>query len=139
MINYKLPAILLIEDDTIERMKFHRTIKKAGFENQVFETTNGEEALESLTKNQKLPDLIFLDLNMPRVNGLEFLKIIKANEQLRHIPCIVITTSNYDKDLLESYRLGIAGYIVKPLKYEVYEDHLIKVMNYWNINQIRNL
>lgn len=137
MDSYAVPTILLIEDDKIERMKFHRTLIKGGFTNKLLEATHGEEGLALLKSSKILPDLIFLDLNMPRVSGLEFLKEIKGDDRLRHIPCIIITTSSNNKDLLECYRLGIAGYILKPLRYDDYVDHLTKVVEYWNINEIQ--
>jgi CheY-like chemotaxis protein len=130
-------TILLIEDDKIERMKFHRTLNKGGFKNKVLEATHGEEGLALLESSKVLPDLIFLDLNMPRVSGLEFLKAVKENDRLKHIPCVIITTSSNNKDLLECYRLGIAGYILKPLRYDEYVDHLTKAIEYWNINEIQ--
>lgn len=137
MHSHTLPTILLIEDDRIERMKFHRTLSKGGFENKILEATHGEEGLTLLEKSELLPDLIFLDLNMPRISGLEFLKLVKENDRLKHIPCVVITTSSNEKDLHECYRLGIAGYILKPLRYEDYVDHLTRVLHYWNINEIK--
>lgn len=73
---------------------------------------------------------------MPRMNGIEFLKILKADVNFRYLPTIVLTTSQNRADLLECYRIGIAGYILKPLKYEDYEDKLKKVLEYWDINEL---
>ena len=129
-------TILLIEDDTIERMKFNRTLSKLGFNHQVVEATNGEEALEALSKKDNLPNIIFLDLNMPRLNGIEFLKRLKNDPELRFIPTIILTTSNNFQDILECYKTGIAGYVIKPLKYDDYVDKINKVLSYWGINQL---
>lgn len=128
--------ILFIEDDTIETMKLTRTISKIELNYQVIEAKNGEEALTILRLGDRLPDIILLDLNMPRMNGTEFLKILKGDEQLKYLPTIVLTTSKNRTDLLECYRIGIAGYIIKPLKYEDYELKLKKVLAYWEINEL---
>ena len=73
---------------------------------------------------------------MPKINGLEFLRILKDDERLKYIPTIVLTTSNNRKDVLECYRIGIAGYILKPLKYEDYVSKIHKVLAYWSINEL---
>ncbi len=128
--------ILFIEDDTIETMKLTRTISKIELNYEIIEAKNGEEALTILRSGDRLPDIILLDLNMPRMNGTEFLKILKGDEQLKYLPTIVLTTSENRTDLLECYRIGIAGYIIKPLKYEDYELKLKKVLAYWEINEL---
>ena len=128
--------ILFIEDDTIETMKLTRTISKIELNYQIIEAKNGEEALTILRSGDRLPDIILLDLNMPRMNGTEFLKILKEDEQLKYLPTIVLTTSENRTDLLECYRIGVAGYIIKPLKYEDYELKLKKVLAYWEINEL---
>lgn len=128
--------ILFIEDDIIETMKLTRTISKIELNYQITEAKNGEEALTILRSGDRLPDIILLDLNMPRMSGTEFLKILKEDEQLKYLPTIVLTTSKNRTDLLECYRIGIAGYIIKPLKYEDYELKLKKVLAYWEINEL---
>ncbi len=128
--------ILLIEDDQIEVMKLMRAIKRIGGDHQFIEAKNGEEALELLSNQENIPDLVFLDLNMPRLNGLEFLKILKGDEILRYIPTVILTTSNNRKDVLECYKTGVAGYILKPLKYEEYVDKIAKTLDYWSNNEL---
>ena len=128
--------ILLIEDDEIEIMKFNRTISKLNLKHQVIEARNGEEALKILSGKDRLPQLILLDLNMPKVNGIEFLKVLKNDDVLKFIPSIVLTTSNNHKDVLECYKIGIAGYVLKPLKYEDYVDKIEKVISYWSVNEL---
>tara|TARA_R110001592_G_scaffold58704_3_gene177610 strand:- start:251 stop:670 length:420 start_codon:yes stop_codon:yes gene_type:complete len=130
------PSILFIEDDMIERMKFNRTVSKLDYENKIIEANNGEEALKILESTDLLPQIILLDLNMPRISGIEFLKRLKNDDRLRYIPTIVLTTSNNQKDLLECYRIGIAGYILKPLKYDDYVNKIAKLLSYWEINQL---
>jgi len=128
--------ILLIEDDAIEIMKLQRTVSKLQLKHHITETKNGEDALEILQSGNKLPDIILLDLNMPRMNGIEFLKILKADAKLKYLPTIILTTSENRADLLECYRIGVSGYVIKPLKYEEYESKIQKVLEYWNINQL---
>ena len=128
--------VLLIEDDTIEVMKLNRTITKLKLNHKIIIANNGEEALKILNVDNFLPDIILLDLNMPKMNGIEFLSILKSDENLRHIPAIILTTSKNQKDLLECYKIGIAGYVLKPLKYE---DYILKIQNlldYWSCNEL---
>ena len=128
--------ILLIEDDMIEIMKLDRTIKKLNLTHNIIKANNGEEALNILSNKGALPDIILLDLNMPKINGIEFLGVLKKDETLKYIPTIILTTSNNYRDLLECYKIGIAGYILKPLKYEDYVSKIEKLLSYWSINEL---
>lgn len=128
--------VLLIEDDMIEIMKLNRTVNKLQLKHTIIEAKNGEEALQVLEQKDRLPDIILLDLNMPKINGIEFLSILKNNDTLRYIPTIVLTTSSNQKDLLECYKIGIAGYIIKPLKYEDYVTKISTVLDYWSLNEL---
>ncbi len=128
--------ILLIEDDAIEIMKLERTLSKVETKHNIVKASNGEEALEILNSGQKLPDIILLDLNMPRMSGIEFLEVVKDDIILQYLPTIILTTSENRADLLKCYQLGIAGYIIKPLKYEDYESKMKTVLAYWSVNQL---
>lgn len=128
--------ILLIEDDTIEIMKLERTVSKLAVNHKITQAKNGEAALDILKSGDKVPDIILLDLNMPRMSGIEFLKVLKGDEKLRYLPTIVLTTSENRVDLLECYKIGIAGYVIKPLKFEDYEHKLKRVLEYWDINEL---
>lgn len=128
--------ILLIEDDQIEVMKLKRVVDKMDLEITLIEAKNGEEALDLLKDSQNLPDLIFLDLNMPKINGLEFLNILKEDEILKYLPTVILTTSSNRKDVLECYKVGVAGYILKPLKYDEYVDKMQKALLYWSVNEL---
>jgi CheY-like chemotaxis protein len=128
--------ILVIEDDMIEVMKLNRTIDSLKQKHNIIEAKNGEEALEILNKKINLPDIILLDLNMPKINGIEFLRILKNDDVLKYIPTIVLTTSKNHKDVLECYKIGIAGYLLKPLKYEDYVSKIEKILNYWSSNEL---
>ncbi|MEP3210593.1 MAG: response regulator [Maribacter sp.] len=128
--------ILLIEDDNIEIMKLQRTVAKLALNHKIIEANNGEQALEQLRSGNLLPDIVLLDLNMPRMSGIEFLQILKEDSTLKYLPIIVLTTSENRADLLECYRIGIAGYVIKPLKYEDYQEKLSKVLAYWEVNEL---
>ncbi|APG60636.1 response regulator [Christiangramia salexigens] len=128
--------ILLIEDDEIEVMKLNRTLSNLDYKHNIHEARDGKEALDKLNHKYKLPDVIFLDLNMPAMNGIEFLRILKNDETLQFIPAIILTTSNNRRDVLECYKLGIAGYIIKPLKFDDYVLKLKAVLEYWSMNEL---
>ena len=114
-----------------------RTISLLELNHKVYEAKNGEEALHFLEESTIVPDIILLDLNMPKIGGIEFLKIIKSKENLRHIPTIILTTSSNQKDLVECYRTGMAGYVLKPLKYEEYVKKIEKLFEYWTVNELK--
>lgn len=130
---------MLIEDDLIEVMKLNRTLSTLNLNHQLIEANNGEMALNLLESKENLPDIILLDLNMPKLNGIEFLSILKKDEILRYIPTIILTTSSNEKDLIECYEIGVAGYILKPLKYEDYVSKIDKLLAYWSINELKKI
>lgn len=117
-------------------MKLKRAIAKLGMNHTLIEATNGEEALSILKDKNVLPDIIFLDLNMPKINGIEFLKILKEDDVLRFLPTIMLTTSSNRKDILACYTIGVAGYIIKPLKYDDYVAKIEKALKYWSTNEL---
>jgi CheY-like chemotaxis protein len=128
--------ILLIEDDAIEVMKFNRVLSTLKLNHKIIEAGNGEEALEILQVKKTIPDIILLDLNMPKINGIEFLQILKKDSFLKYIPAIILSTSNNHRDVLECYKIGIAGYVIKPLKYDDYVDRITKTLEYWSTNEL---
>jgi CheY-like chemotaxis protein len=89
-----------------------------------------------LKVKEVIPDIIVLDLNMPRINGIEFLRILKKDDYLKYIPAIILTTSNNHTDVLECYKKEIAGYILKPLKYEDYLNGIKRLLEYWSGNEL---
>lgn len=135
----KTLKILLIEDDMIEVMKMNRALTSLNLPHKITEANNGEEALALLQNKDVLPDIILLDLNMPKINGIEFLSVLKHDETLKYIPTIVLTTSNNEKDLIECYKIGIAGYVLKPLKYEEYVSKIDKLLAYWSVNELKKV
>lgn len=132
----KVLKIMLIEDDSIEIMKFKRTLSSLELKHSVLEANNGEEAFKLLEQKENLPDIILLDLNMPRLNGIEFLSILKQDEILKYIPAIILTTSSNENDLLKCFSIGVSGYILKPLKYEDYVTKIGSVLQYWSLNEL---
>ena len=111
--------ILLAEDDNVDVMTVKRALRDVHVTNQLVHTSNGEEALEYLrNESNRKPYVILLDLNMPKMNGIEFLKTINSDEALKKIPVVVLTTSKDEHDIAESFKLGVAGYMVKSVDYE---------------------
>jgi CheY-like chemotaxis protein len=128
--------ILLVEDDEVDVMNVRRAFKKANIKNPIFTASNGYEALEVLrnTSDTQMPQerrLVLLDLNMPKMGGIEFLQELRSDSQLRATPVVVMTTSNQDKDRVEAYNLNIAGYILKPVTFASFIELMATLNNYW--------
>lgn len=129
--------VLLVEDDAIDTMTVRRAFKDLKLSNPLAHATNGEEALEYLGNEENpKPCVILLDLNMPRMNGVEFLRAVKADPVLKRIPIIVLTTSRDDRDIIESYKLSAAGYIVKPVDYKKFVEAVRTIDVYWTISEL---
>lgn len=128
--------ILLVEDDAIEIMKFNRVLNKLDLNHKIIETNDGVEAIERFKNKEIIPSIIILDLNMPKLNGVEFLTVLKSDDVLKYIPVIILSTSSNYKDMMECYKIGIAGYILKPLKYDDYVERIKKLLDYWSINEL---
>jgi len=110
-----MKPIMLVEDDHVDAMTLKRALKDLKVANQLVHKLNGEEALDYLkVESNPTPCVIFLDLNMPKMNGIEFLQVAKADNNFRRIPVVVFTTSKNEWDRFESFNLSAAGYIVKP-------------------------
>jgi CheY-like chemotaxis protein len=128
--------ILLVEDDRIEVLKLKRSMANDIDNYELSLANNGKDAFKKIEED--MPNLILLDLNMPDTNGIEFMQIMKGRDDLLHIPVIILTTSNNERDIHECYRLGIAGYVIKPLKYEDYEAKIKAIFRYWSLNEFLN-
>lgn len=115
----KKHAILLIEDDELDIISVERSLKKLESEYELYTAYNGIEALTILKNpdNPLLPDVVLLDLNMPKMNGIEFLKVIREDKDLKSLKVFVMTTSSESADRSLAEELGISGYIIKPLNY----------------------
>lgn len=130
-------SILLVEDDAIDAMTVQRAFKDLRLANPLAHVTNGEEALEYLRDPEhETPCVILLDLNMPRMNGVEFMRIAKADPDLKRIPIVVLTTSTEDSDVVDSYKLCVAGYIVKPVDYRKFVEAIRTIDVYWTISEL---
>lgn len=109
----KYTSVLLIDDDIDDRMIFGEVLKELAPDINYHEAINGEDALTKLSRDFT-PDLIFLDLNMPRINGKQFLAEIRQLDHLKHIPVIIYTTSSHDSDKRETRQLGASYFLTKP-------------------------
>lgn len=133
----KLVNILLVEDDEVDVMNVKRAFAKNNIKNPLFVAGNGVEALEMLNGDViPLPKIIILDINMPKMNGIEFLKILRENDKLKNISVFVMTTSNEDSDKINAYNLNVAGYILKPLSFEKFLASVATLKNYWQLCEL---
>ena len=131
--------ILLAEDNAADAKLTIRALKEANVANTIVHVKDGEEALDYIfataayanRKIENTPRLILLDLKMPKMNGIEVLQKIKADERTRSIPVIVFTSSQEDPDVNECYRLGVNSYIVKPLEFDVFAKIVKEIGLYW--------
>ncbi|HAK61085.1 MAG TPA: two-component system response regulator [Nitrospiraceae bacterium] len=129
--------ILLVEDDVVDQMTVQRAMKDLNVVNRLDIAGNGEEALERLrSSGAEWPCIILLDLNMPRMNGIEFLNAVKKDESLKAIPVVVLSTSKEDIDKIESFKLGVAGYMVKPTDYMQFVDVMKTIRRYWTLSEL---
>ncbi|RYY90309.1 MAG: response regulator [Chitinophagaceae bacterium] len=113
----KIIHILLVEDDELDVMDIRRTLDKMNIVYQMQHARNGEEGLKALeAAGTQLPDVLLADINMPKMNGLEFLQVLRRNERWKALKCFIITTSDEKVDREAAKRLGVSGYIVKPFK-----------------------
>lgn len=124
-------SILLVDDDKIEKLKFNKACKELNLNCTVLEAEDGEEALKFLNDDKFSFDLIITDLNMPRMDGFEFLSALKKNVKFKYIPVVIMSTSESKIDLERCYELGISGYFSKPLKYAEYLEKVTLLLNYW--------
>lgn len=116
----KVVNILLVEDDNLDIIDVKRTLDKMHILNNVIVARNGEDALRILNEKERSPetkpDIALIDINMPKMNGLEFLSVIRKMDQWKDMKCFIITTSDEKVDRMAAKDMGISGYIVKPLK-----------------------
>jgi CheY-like chemotaxis protein len=134
--NSKKP-ILLIEDDEVDVMTVKSSLEEIKVVNRLDVASNGEEALKHLRSDKnELPCLILLDLNMPLMNGIEFLEVFKNDYNLKRIPVVVLTTSKEEQDKIDSYNLGVAGYMVKPVEYIEFVEAMKTIDLYWTLSKL---
>ena len=130
-------SILLVEDDPGDQKLIRMSLRRQRISNEVVVANCGEEALDYLeaakaeSAEHPMPALILLDLNMPGMGGKEFLSRIKADGELDTIPVVILTTSDADQDVLDSYKLHASGYVKKPVDLEGFQDVMTKLGDYW--------
>jgi CheY-like chemotaxis protein len=135
----KLQNILLVEDDSVDVMNVQRAFKKTNITNPLYIAFNGVEAFNMLRgtngkpKLHPTPRIILLDINMPKMNGLEFLRELRNDPEFKSISVFVMTTSNDDNDKIEAYKLNVAGYILKPLSFEKFVNSISILNSYWKL------
>jgi len=119
----KKNTILLVEDDELDVISVRRALKKMELDHELITAYNGIEALDKLRGNKDvppitpLPDVVLLDINMPKMNGLEFLSVLRGDPALQHLKVIVMTTSGEQRERLATEKLGVSGYLIKPLNF----------------------
>lgn len=129
--------ILLVEDDQVDVMTVTRALKELHVTNPLVQKENGEEALAYLRDPANTtPCIILLDLNMPVMNGIEFLRVVKHDEALRKTPVVVLTTSEEQQDKVNSFNFGVAGYMAKPVDYRQFVEVMRSINTYWTISEM---
>ena len=134
----KVINILLVDDDEVDVMTVKRAFARANISNPIFVATNGLEALEMLRKDA-IPAkrrLVLLDINMPKMNGIEFLRELRADPELQSITVVALTTSNADRDRVEAYKLNVAGYLLKPVTFQQFAEVMATINKYWALMEM---
>ncbi|MEP7168419.1 MAG: response regulator [Bacteroidota bacterium] len=135
----KVFNILVVDDDQVDVMNVQRAFKKNNITNPVNVASNGIEALDMLRgtegreKITPVPRIILLDINMPKMNGIEFLRELRTDPKLHSISVFIMTTSNDDQDKFDAYNLNVAGYIVKPVSFEKFVEAVSVLNSYWKL------
>ena len=134
----KMLNILLVEDDEVDVMNVRRAFKKNNICNPLWVAGNGLDGLEMLRTGDMPRErrLVLLDLNMPRMNGIEFLRELRADPELRAVPVVVLTTSDDERDRVEAYNLNVAGYILKPVTLMNFVEAMATLNKYWALVEL---
>lgn len=130
--------ILLVEDDEVDVMTVQRAFRTNHITNPLFIAADGIEALEKL-RGSEMPKgrrLVLLDLNMPRMNGIEFLQELRKDPELASTPVVVLTTSNDDQDKVQAYNMNVAGYLLKPVTFQNFCDVMVALNKYWSLVEL---
>jgi len=144
-VNYEQVEILIVEDNPQDAELTIRALKKMNLATNILVAEDGEEALDivfsrgihEMRKSMKPPKVIFLDLKLPKINGLEILKEIKTNPATKNIPVVVVSSSREDPDIKAAYEFGANGYVVKPVEFEAFSNSMIQTGLFWlTVNEI---
>ncbi|CAN1210601.1 response regulator [Tumidithrix helvetica PCC 7403] len=131
-----LHEIILVEDNPDDERLTIRALRKGKVANEIRIARNGEEALRMVFNADPLPSVVLLDLKLPKIDGLEVLRQIRANERTRFLPVVVLTSSSEDRDIVESYSLGANSYVRKPVEFDRFTEAVSQLGLYWAlINQ----
>jgi CheY-like chemotaxis protein len=136
--NHRNTNILLVDDDRVDVMNLERAFARGKITNPVFVASNGLDAL-GLLRSPGFPKnrvLVLLDINMPRMNGMEFLRELRADPALSCTPVVVLTTSNEQSDRIEAYKLNVAGYLLKPITSSSLVDLATTMNQYWSLMEM---
>ena len=137
-------GILHVEDDAVDAMVMERALKKLELSYVLFQARNGIEALDVLRgtngkeKIQPAPKIILLDLNMPKMNGIEFLRELRADKNLKSLSVFIMTTSSDERDRADAYELNVAGYMIKPISLENYNHIVATLSSFWKLTEFGN-
>lgn len=134
----KILNILLVEDDQVDIMNVKRAFQKNRITNPLYVASNGVEALQMLRSNAVPSErrLILLDLNMPKMSGIEFLRELRADPALGATPVVVLTTSNDERDKVDAYNLNVAGYLLKPVTFINFVEVMAALNKYWALVEL---
>jgi CheY-like chemotaxis protein len=127
--------ILLVDDDDVDVMNVRRAFEKGRISNPLFVAGDGEQALRMLRGTEYPTErrLVLLDLNMPRMSGIELLRIIRQDPALRALPVVVLTTSDAERDKVDAYDLNVAGYLLKPVTVGTFVEVMATLNKYWQL------
>lgn len=135
-------SILLVEDNPDDVLMVKRAFSRYNINNRLYVVRDGEEALDFIYRkgeyskdDQPTPGVILLDINMPKMNGIEVLRKLKSDPEKKRIPVVILTTSRREQDKVESYHLGVNSYIIKPVDYGKFVEALTTINLYWSLNQ----
>jgi CheY-like chemotaxis protein len=130
--------ILLVEDNPLEAELTIKALKSAGLANKLHWVKDGQEALDFLFRNgdyagrdDSVPRFVLLDVNMPKLGGIEVLKAVRAHARTRRVPVVMLTSSSEERDMAESYQLGVNSYMVKPIDFKAFADIVRRAGYYW--------
>ena len=132
------PPILLVEDDEVDVMMVQRAFKKHGIDNPLHVAESGDKALAVLRGQngpKLVPKLILLDFNMPRMNGIAFLKELRADPELKALPTVALTSSSQPSDKATAFEYNVAGYFIKPVSYEALVELFGSIGRYWQLSE----
>jgi len=128
-----LRKILLVEDNPDDERLTIRALRQGNIANEILVARNGEEALTIVLNANPLPCVVLLDLKLPKIDGLEVLRRIRAHETTRLIPVVVLTSSSEDRDIIESYSLGANSYVQKPVEFDRFTEAVCQLGLYWAV------